>query len=111
MKNTLISIGGRTKVHPAQVIALVAATNYSLAYMNDGQVHIVATHLKILEKRFEEDSFFRTHKSFLINKSYVTDYDFEQNSIVMKNELRAEISRRKRTKFRLWFNDFSSEIL
>jgi DNA-binding LytR/AlgR family response regulator len=101
MKNTLISIGGRTKVHPTQVIALVAAINYSLAYMNDGQVLIVATPLKMLEKRFEENSFYRTHKSFLINIKYVVDYDHENHLFVdMQNNLRATISRRKREGFK-----------
>jgi DNA-binding LytR/AlgR family response regulator len=96
----LISIGGRTKVHPSQVIALVASVNYSLAYMQDGTVIIVATPLKSLEERFKSNTFFRTHKSFLINLRYVADYDHENHLFVdMKNHLRATISRRKRNAF------------
>jgi two-component system, LytTR family, response regulator len=109
MKNKLVSIGGRTKVHPAQVIALVASVNYSLAYMNDGQVLMVAIPLKSLAKRFESEAFFRTHKSFLINIKYVADYNAIDNSVLMKNKLRAAIARRKRTAFRHWFHNFSSD--
>ncbi len=100
MKNNLISIGGRTKVQPTQVIALVASVNYSLAYMEDGSVIIVATPLKSLEERFKSNTFFRTHKSFLINLRFVADYDHENYLFVkMKNDLKATISRRKRLAF------------
>jgi DNA-binding LytR/AlgR family response regulator len=100
MKNNLISIGGRTKVSPQNVIALVASVNYSLAYMQDGSIIIVATPLKSLEERFKANSFFRTHKSFLINLSYVADYDHEKHLFVeMQNKLKATISRRKRKDF------------
>jgi DNA-binding LytR/AlgR family response regulator len=107
MNNSLISIGGRKKVNPQQVIALVAAINYSFAYMNDGQIIIVATPLKMLEKRFEEDSFYRSHKSFLINLAYVADYDHENHLFVdMQNHLRATLSRRKREGFKTEIQKF-----
>lgn len=101
MKNNLISIGGRTKVNPNHVIALVASVNYSLAYMHDDNVIIVATPLKELENRFRFHTFFRSHKSFLINLRYIADYDTEKLQYVeMKNNLKATVSRRKRNDFR-----------
>ena len=81
----LIPIGGRLKVNPLQVIVLVADVNYSLAYMNDGQVLLVATTLKELENRFRSDAFVRTHKSYLINLRYVADYDHEEHLLDRKS--------------------------
>lgn len=102
MNNTLILIGGRIKVHPTQVIALVASVNYSLAYMQDGQVYIVATPLKTLEARFKKSTFFRSHKSYLINLHYVVNYDNESLLFAdMQNQIRATISRRKREGFKI----------
>ncbi len=94
---TFIHIGGRKNVEPTEVIALVAAINYSLAYMHDGQVIVVATTLKKLENRFDSDDFFRVHKSCMINLNYLSHYDFL--SIEMKNHLKAPISRRRREAF------------
>lgn len=98
----LILIGGRTKVNPLQVIALVASINYSLVYMNDGEMIIVATPLKLLEERFKTTTFFRSHKSYLINLQYVSSYDHEKPLFVeMQNKLKATISRRKREGFKI----------
>ena len=85
MKNRLISIGGRMKVHPQQVVAIVEVANDSIAYMDDGKMLVVATTLKILAKRFQSLSFFRSYKSFLINLNYVSSFDSQ--SIDMKNDL------------------------
>jgi DNA-binding LytR/AlgR family response regulator len=94
---TLIHIGGRTNVQPDEVVALVAAINYSLAYMHNGQVIVVATTLKKLENRFDSDTFFRVHKSCMINLNYLSQYDFQ--SIEMQNHLKSPISRRRQEAF------------
>ncbi len=101
---TLIHIGGRTNVNSDEVIALVAAINYSLAYMHDGQVIVVATTLKKLENRFDSNVFFRVHKSCMINLNYLSQYDFQ--TIEMKNHLKAPISRRKRGAFNRKMREF-----
>jgi two-component system, LytTR family, response regulator len=107
MKNLQISIGGRTKVNPQEVVALVASVNYSLAYMQDGNVIIVATPLKELESRFRLPAFFRSHKSFLINLCFVADYDHEKYLFAkMQNDLKATISRRKRLAFQQNIQNF-----
>jgi DNA-binding LytR/AlgR family response regulator len=94
---TLIHIGGRTCVEQKEVIALVAAINYSLAYMHNGQVIVVATTLKKLENRFNSDTFFRVHKSCMINLNYLSQFDFR--NIEMQNHLKSPISRRRREAF------------
>jgi two-component system, LytTR family, response regulator len=101
---TFIHIGGRKCVNANEVIALVAAINYSLAYMHDGQVIVVATTLKKLENRFDSDVFFRVHKSCMINLNYLSQYDFQ--TIEMKNHLKAPISRRKRGAFERKIREF-----
>ena len=107
ISTSLIPIGGRRKVNPLRVIALVADVNYTLAHLDDGQVIIVATPLKTLAARFQSATFFRTHKSFMINMSYVVSYDEEHHLFVdMPNNLRANIARRKRTAFRISFQNF-----
>jgi DNA-binding LytR/AlgR family response regulator len=101
MENTLISVGGRKKVWPEDVIVLVADANYSLLYMADGKVIHVATTLRILEERLTNHSFFRSHRSYLINTNHVLNFDQENHLFVqMKNNMVATVARKKREIFK-----------
>ena len=108
----LIPIGGHRSVNPQRVVALVADVNYTYAHLDDGKVVVVATPLKTLAARFESDIFFRTHKSYLINLSFVESYDkVHHHFVIMPNNLRAEVARRKRTAFRATMQNLNSLII
>jgi DNA-binding LytR/AlgR family response regulator len=111
MNTTEISIGGRKKVCPDDIILLKADVNYSVLYLTNGSKIIVATTLKTLEARFSQCMFFRTNKSYLINLRYVQkNTDFEEDIsarpmvVYVQNDLEkkpfeAILSRRKKVKF------------
>ena len=98
---TNIHIGGRKEVCPEEVILLIANENYTQIIFNDGSKAMVATTLKELEKRFKEHpSFFRIHRSFMINLSYVMAFEtLAENYIKMSNEAKVIVSRRKKNAF------------
>jgi DNA-binding LytR/AlgR family response regulator len=100
MKNNLVPFRGRIKVYPAQVIAHVAVNNYSLAYMQYGQVIFVINPIKILEKRLLGNSLFRRHQSFLINIK--SEIDFYENHLFvdMQNNIWAMDSRHRCADFK-----------
>ena len=101
MENTLIAIGGRQKVMAEDVVVLVADSNYSLLYMADGKVIHVATTLRILEERLTNHSFFRSHRSYLINIKHVSNFDRERHLFIqMKNNMVACLARKKREIFK-----------
>jgi two-component system, LytTR family, response regulator len=80
---------------------LVADANYSLLYMADGKVLHVATTLRILEERLENYSFFRSHRSYLINTCHVLNFDQEKHLFIeMKNNMVATVARKKREIFK-----------
>ncbi len=102
MKNSPIHIGGRKSVYPDDIMLLEAKANYTLLYLFDGKTIFVATTLKILEKRFSENqNFFRTHRSHVINIEYITEYKSVTNIILMHNDKTILISRRRKKAFHL----------
>jgi two-component system LytT family response regulator len=99
---TQIHIGGRKSVSPDEVILLEADINYTKLYLLDGKKIHVATTLKQLEKRFVLlQNFFRTNKSYIINLSYMANYQEDTQSILMQNEKSILVSRRRKKDFSL----------
>lgn len=92
-KTLQISIGGRQKVCPNEVIMLQADVNYSIVHLNNGSKLIVATTLKKLEERFSPFAFIRMNKTYMINSQYVVEE--QANALKLSNSLIISFSRRK----------------
>ncbi len=97
MKQLKIPIGGGKKVFPHDIIYLKANANYSEVYLVNGKHLLVSTTLKKLENRFLNLGFFRTHRSSLINLSFVKNYTsyFDGGVIELSNNETIIVSRRK----------------
>lgn len=95
-----IHIGGRKNVIPETVILFEADINYTRLYLNTGEKLFVATTLKELEARFaNEINFFRLNKSYLINLNFMKKYDLKKSEILMENQKKVLISRRRKSRF------------
>ena len=94
----LISICGRKKVNPFEVIMLEGEINYTKIYLISGKILFVAKTLKNLLDRLGEDSFFRTHKSYIVNLTHIKNYEFGEE-IRLLNDLTVQVSRRKKEAF------------
>jgi two-component system, LytTR family, response regulator len=74
--------------------------NYTTFYLENGTMILVSKSLKEYDDILAEYSFFRPHKSYLINLSYVTGFEkAEGGFIIMKNNARIPISFRKKEEF------------
>lgn len=94
IENTFqISIGGRQKVCPDEVIMLQADINYSIVYLSDGKKLIVATTLKKLEERFRPFAFIRMNKTYMVNAQFVVEY--QENALKLTNSQVICFSRRR----------------
>lgn len=101
---TLISIGGRKKIAPTRILMLKADINYTLVFLDDGSKILSSTTIGILEKRLKEYSFFRTHRSTIINLQYFSNFECTDKissfSIIrLKNDAKIPLSRRKTPEF------------
>jgi DNA-binding LytR/AlgR family response regulator len=105
--NEKIHIGAWCNYKPNEIILLLANVNYTEVFFTNGRRLIVATTLKVLESRFANcGSFFRTHKSFLINLNYIKNHESlkSEEYIDMQNNYRVAVSRRKKLAFQKRIN-------
>ena len=102
-----ISVGGRKKICPADIILLESEINYSKLFLVDGQTIFVATTLKTLSEKLENHNFFRTHKSFLINLNHIESFE-ENMPLKMTNQSFVSVARRKKTSLKEAMENFVS---
>lgn len=92
---TLINIGGRTKLFAKDVAYFQADINYTIIHFTEGNKKIVATTLgRINQKVGLQSGFIRPNKSFLINLEYINQINLGE--IQLHDKLKINISRRKK---------------
>lgn len=96
-----IAISTRQSLLPEEVMMIVSESNYSKIYFSNRQSLVVAKTLKELSVAFEKHlSFVRTHKSFIVNKQFVKEVNWQKSQafLVLTNNYRVAIARRHRLK-------------
>ncbi len=97
-----IKLVGKRRVHPNEIVLLKADANYTEVLLEDGEQIIVSKTLKEMEKSFTGyTSFFRIHKSYMVNIEHVDSVQMNggNNKVKLKNNMNAFISRPKRDAF------------
>ena len=82
------------------ILRIAADDNYSDLHTLDGQRYTVSKTIKHYEDLLDARSFFRVHKSHIINLNYITKYVKGNGGyVVMKDGMEISVSRRRRPKF------------
>src|SRR5262245_16840821 len=81
--------------HPEEIIRFEASSNYTYIHFTNRKPMLIAKVLGQYEEQLSGSGFVRTHRSHLVNKQYITFID-GQGNIVMEDNSRVEISRRKK---------------
>ena len=95
-KIIVTTVGGRYYFSPEDIIRLEASSNYTRIYFTNRTKIVSAKLLKDFEQVLAPHGFVRTHRSHIVNKRYVSHLD-EKGNILMHDESRAEVSRRKKS--------------
>jgi two-component system LytT family response regulator len=94
MKLTLTA-GDRTYfIAPSEITHCTADDNYTDLYTHDGKRFVSARTLKDYEEMLAPLGFLRVHRSALVNRAHIAHLD--EGHVVLKNNTRVEISRRKK---------------
>ena len=101
MQLLINSLKGARLVETEDIIYCEADEKYTNIYLksliNIDKEYFVATKLlKEIELLLPEICFFRCHKNCLINFKYFLEFDVSLNSIILTNEKKIQISRRKK---------------
>jgi len=81
--------------NPNQIIRLEAESNYTRFFFTDKKPLIVAKTLGEYEEMLSPHGFLRTHRTHLVNKTYVQSY-MPDGFLLMKDNSKVEISRRRK---------------
>jgi len=110
-KNDRISIptrDGYVIIRNTDIIHLEASDNYTMIYLIDGSRHLSSKNIKVYEENLNQEIFFRTHKSHIINvEHHLKEFSrSEGNMAVLTNGINVPIARRKMSNFLSRINTF-----
>ena len=89
------------------VVMLKSDKSYTTIYLTNDQEILVSKTLKVVEKKFQFQQFFRVHNSYLINLNHVKEYlKGFGGELIMTNGQTASISRTKKAELftKLYFD-------
>ena len=86
----------KIKIAIEDIVMLQADSNYTHVYLSDGKRFIFARTIKLFEDMLKDYSFERIHKTFIINCDHLLGYDSKTESLVLSNNLKANLSRRRK---------------
>lgn len=87
---------GMKIIEDDSIIHLEASGNCTMIYFKDGTRYLDTRTLKIYESILNEEKFFRTHKSHIINLGMLTDYLNEDGHFaILKGDLKIPVARNR----------------
>lgn len=100
MRLCLPTLKGFIIVKLTEILYCEAERSYTVFHLEGGKNIVVSKALIEYEALLKDTTFFRVHKSFLINLLHVREYQRgEGGSVIMSNKAEIEISRRKKEVF------------
>jgi len=85
------------------IVYLEADGSYTRIHKADGEIVVASRGLRSFEKLLHTDSFFRIHKSTLVNRKHLVEFFFgNPEQVVLSNGHRREVSRRRKQSFLDW---------
>ncbi|MGB0869966.1 MAG: LytR/AlgR family response regulator transcription factor [Flavobacteriales bacterium] len=95
--------GNQHVLKTSEIIAIEAQESYSYIYTINNDRFMVSKNLKYYQSLLENNnSFYRSHKSWLINKQNFISFSKSRLEIVLKNEIKAKLSKYKTSDFEVF---------
>ncbi len=80
---------------PSDIVRLEGEGNYTRFFLSDGRKHISSKTMKEYEEILLQHYFLRIHKSHLVNKHFIDQYNNE-GSVVLKDKTQLPVSRQRK---------------
>ncbi len=100
-KLVLPTQNGTLRLPLKQITHIEGERNYSYIYLSNESRELSSKNLAYFEDILIDKSFFRSHRSYLVNRYHINALKSDQ--FVLKNGVEIPISRRKRTEADKWF--------
>jgi two-component system LytT family response regulator len=92
---------GTLRIPLKQITHIESQRNYSYIHLLNGNRELSSKNLAYFEDILSDKSFFRSHRSYLINRYHIKA--LLEDRFVLKNRIEIPISRRKETEATTWF--------
>ena len=93
-----------TVIEVADILRIEAEGNYTQVVMANNEKHVSTLAMKDFEEDLPQDFFFRIHKKHLVNSKHIKKVLRTDNGyLIMSNDEKIEIARRKKMEFLNWF--------
>ncbi len=101
-KKMVIKVKGHEKIFSIdEIVAIEAKEAYSYIHLVSEERHMVSKNLKHFERLLEDNtSFFRTHKSWMVNLEHLENRTILAPEVKMKGGLVAKLSKYKKAEFK-----------
>lgn len=100
-KLVLAQQNGTLRLPLKQVTHIEGERNYSTIHLLSGSQELSSKNLAYFEEILSDKNFFRSHRSYLVNKYHIKA--FQEGHFILKNEIEIPISRRKEAEAKIWF--------
>ncbi len=100
-KLVLLTQNGTLRLPLKQITHIEGERNYSYIHLSNGSRELSSKNLAYFEDILTDKGFFRSHRSYLVNRYHINELKNEH--FVLKHGLEIPISRRKRTEADTWF--------
>jgi two-component system LytT family response regulator len=100
-KLVLHTQNGTLRLALKKITHIKGERNYSYIYFSNGSRELSSKNLAYFEDILNDKSFFRNHRSYLVNRYHIEA--LKADHFVLKNGVEIPISRRKKTLANTWF--------
>lgn len=98
---------GLTLLKHEDILYLEANDSYTTIHLKDGKRSVSSKHIRVFENNLDPKSFFRVHKSYIINLAHLASFNrTEGNMAVLDNGAMVPVSRRRLADFLGLINTF-----
>ncbi len=91
---------GYTMVKVSDIIYCQADSSYTIVHLLNGKKIITSKLLKLVEDSLPSETFYRIHKSYIVNLNLIKQYiKIDGNQVVLENDIRLDVSDRNKKDF------------
>jgi two-component system, LytTR family, response regulator len=109
-KISVSAMDGIYFINIKDIVRLEAEDNYTHIFTKQGEKMTVAKTIKSYEELLQNINFFRVHKRHLINLNFMNKFIKGDSLVVMDDNLKIEVSRRRRPQFLDMMKNLQVEI-
>ena len=95
---------GGIKMELRDIVKIKGDRNYSIFYLSTNNTKLSSKTLGHFEEILSEKGFFRCHRSFIVNRHYISK--MKKDAFVLKDASEMPISRRRKSQAKAWFVNY-----